>query len=183
MRKLALPWSEKCCLKMQLYNTFTFMEKIALRQVRAYIQKTGIACWKIPQKIQIFRRKIVSERENYQFCNVLGKGQHAYSKTKVSWKVLQSRFLVSDLTCHLRTHNKWLYMVGSLWHKAVKRCMPFFCNKRYGMSMIYALLTRNFVVRIYALFPQICMDWKTKSAESFTFWMYAYALCNDLCTF
>ena len=33
-----------------------------------YIQKTGIACWKIPQKIQIFRRKILSERENYQFC-------------------------------------------------------------------------------------------------------------------
>ena len=50
----------------------------------AYIQKTGLACWKIPQKIQIFRRKIVLERENYQFCNVLRKGQQAYSKTKVS---------------------------------------------------------------------------------------------------
>ena len=35
-----------------------------------YIQKTGLAGWKIPQKIQIFRRKIVSERKNYQFCNV-----------------------------------------------------------------------------------------------------------------
>ena len=67
-----------------------------------YIQKTGLACWKIPQKIQIFRRKIVLERENYQFCNVLRKGQRAYSKTKVSWKVLQNRFLVSDLEFHLR---------------------------------------------------------------------------------
>ena len=37
---------------------------------QSYIQKTGLACWKIPQKIQIFRRKIVLERENYQFCNV-----------------------------------------------------------------------------------------------------------------
>ena len=50
----------------------------------AYIQKTGLACWKIPQKIQIFRREIVLERENYQFCNGLRKGQQAYSKTKVS---------------------------------------------------------------------------------------------------
>ena len=38
--------------------------------------------------------------------------------------------------------------------------------------MIYALLTRNFVVRIYALFPQIILDWKAKSADIFTFWMY-----------
>ena len=94
--------------------------------IETYIQKTGLACWKIPQKIQIFRRKIVLERENYQFCNVLRKGQRAYSKTKVSWKVLQNRFLVSDLEFHLRmggthivSHNKWLYMLGSFWHNAV----------------------------------------------------------------
>ena len=49
-----------------------------------YIQKTGLACWKIPQKIQIFRWKIVSERENYHICNVLEKDQQASSKTKVS---------------------------------------------------------------------------------------------------
>ena len=41
--------------------------------------------------------------------------------------------------------------------------------------MIYALLTRNFVVRIYALFPQIILDWKAKSADIFTFWMYECA--------
>ena len=70
--------------------------------MQPYIQKTGLACWKIPQKIQIFRREIVLERENYQFCNGLRKGQQAYSKTKVSWQVLQDRFLVSDLTFHLR---------------------------------------------------------------------------------
>ena len=41
--------------------------------------------------------------------------------------------------------------------------------------MIYELLTQNFVVRIYALFPQIILDWKAKSADIFTFWMYAPA--------
>ena len=50
---------------------------------KANIQKTGLACWKIPQTIQIFR-KIVFECENYQFCNVLRKDQQAYLKTKVS---------------------------------------------------------------------------------------------------
>ena len=42
-------------------------------KVNTYIQKTGLAGWKIPQKIQIFRRKILFERKNYQFCNVLEK--------------------------------------------------------------------------------------------------------------
>ena len=48
----------------------------------------------------------------------------------------------------------------------------FFVVNKYWISMIYALLTRNFVVRIYALFPQIFLDWKAKSADIFTFWMY-----------
>ena len=43
----------------------------------------------------------------------------------------------------------------------------------YWISMIYALLTWNFVVRIYALFPQIFLDWKVKSADFFTYRMYA----------
>ena len=39
--------------------------------------------------------------------------------------------------------------------------------------MIYALLSRNFDVRIYALFPQIFGNWKVDSADFFTFRMYA----------
>ena len=27
------------------------------------------------------------------------------------------------------THNKWLYVLGSLWHNAVKRRMHFFCKR------------------------------------------------------
>ena len=142
---------------------------LAIHHWPSYIQKTGLACWKILQKIQIFRREIVLERENYQFCNGLRKGQQAYSKTKVSWKVLQNRFLVSDLEFHLRmggnTHcvTKWMIVYAKF---ILTQCCL------YWISMIYALLTQNFVVRIYALFPQIFLDWKAKSADIFTFWMY-----------
>ena len=48
---------------------------------------------------------------------------------------------------------------------------PFFV-KHYWISKIYALLSQNFVVRIYALFLQIFLDWKVKSADIFTFWTY-----------
>ena len=39
--------------------------------------------------------------------------------------------------------------------------------------LIYALLSQNFVVAIYALFPQIFLDWKAESADFFAFRMYA----------
>ena len=39
--------------------------------------------------------------------------------------------------------------------------------------MIYALLSQNFVVEIYALFPQNILDWGADSANFFAFWMYA----------
>ena len=42
------------------------------------------------------------------------------------------------------------------------------------------LLTRNFVVRIYALFPQIFLDWKAKCADIFTYWMYLLTLIFHL---
>ena len=74
-----LYWSDT--YSNSIYNEDAWGRRHALP---SYIQKTGLACWKIPQKIQIFRRKIVSERENYQFCNVLEKDQQASSKTKVS---------------------------------------------------------------------------------------------------
>ena len=40
--------------------------------------------------------------------------------------------------------------------------------------MIYALLSRNFAVRIYALFPQIFGNWKVESADFFSFRMYVW---------
>ena len=42
-------------------------------------------------------------------------------------------------------------------------------------SLIYAHLSQNFVVAIYALFPQIFWDWKVESADFFTFRMYGWA--------
>ena len=38
--------------------------------------------------------------------------------------------------------------------------------------LIYALLWRNFIVAIYALFPQIFWDWKGLSADFYIFRMY-----------
>ena len=45
--------------------------------------------------------------------------------------------------------------------------------------MIYALLSRNFVVEIYALFPQNILDWGADSANFFAFWMYAILTHED----
>ena len=39
---------------------------------------------------------------------------------------------------------------------------------------IYALLSRNFVVEIYAIFSQIFWDWKSESANSLAFRMFAH---------
>ena len=62
----------------------------------------------------------------------------------------------------------------------LKDVCPFLCKKIYCISMIYVLLTQNFIVRIYAIFPQIILDWKAKSADIFTFWMYDSTLCIKL---
>ena len=46
---------------------------IIVRNLTPYILKVDFLDVRNPQKIKIFRKKIVSERENYQFCNVLEK--------------------------------------------------------------------------------------------------------------
>ena len=43
--------------------------------------------------------------------------------------------------------------------------------------MIYSLLSQNFVVEIYALFPQNILDWGADSANFFAFWMYVLLTC------
>ena len=47
-----------------------------------------------------------------------------------------------------------------------------FFVKDHWIWLIYALLSQSFVVRIYALFPQIFLAWKTESVNFFAFWMY-----------
>ena len=54
-----------------LQATDLFLEGPSQYKIRPCIQKTGLAGRKNPQKIYMFRIKIVLERENYQFCNVL----------------------------------------------------------------------------------------------------------------
>ena len=48
--------------------------------------------------------------------------------------------------------------------------------------MIHALLSRNFAVRVYALFPQIFWDRRAKSADFYTFRMYAWPISCSLDT-
>ena len=48
------------------------LQRIFLK-LKPYILKVDFLDVRNPQKIQIFRRQIVSECENYQFCNVLEK--------------------------------------------------------------------------------------------------------------
>ena len=62
---------------------------------------------RFPQTIWIFRRKIVWERGNYQFCNMLEIKMKRHLQ-KVCRKVFRNMFLDSDLSCHLRmwgTHS------------------------------------------------------------------------------
>ena len=63
---------------------------------------------------------------------VRSKGQEAYSKIKVCWKVLQNMFLVSDLSFYLRMGGNRFTFCFEIW-------------------LIYALLLQNFIVAIYDL--------------------------------
>ena len=62
--------------------------------------------------------------------------------------------------------------IKTLKHTIFSTKMPHW-HQILVIFMIYALLSRNFAVRIYALFPQIFGDWKVESADFFTFRMYA----------
>ena len=42
----------------------------------------------------------------------------------------------------------------------------------FEILLIYALFSQNFIVAIYALFPQIFLGWKAESAKFCTFRMY-----------
>ena len=52
-------------------------------------------------------------------------------------------------------------------------------NKILRIWMIYALLTRNYAVKIYTLFPQFFWGRKVESANFFTFRMYGCRLLFD----
>ena len=54
----------------------------------------------------------------------------------------------------------------------------FFCCKKLMNFYDLRLFVAKCVVRIYALFPQIFLEWKAKSADIFTFWMYDQGSAN-----
>ena len=120
-------------------------------EVKPYILKGGICGNEIPQTIWIFRRKIVWKRKKYQDYTVCRAIDGHFPNfmfshcNKLSIKTLK-RTILSMKIPH--------------WHQILV------------IFMIYALLSRNFDVRIYALFPQIFWKLKGDSADFFTFRMY-----------
>ena len=80
-------------------------------------------------------------------------------KVKKNWKVLQKSPKISDY-----------HVLG------VRSVYILLSNGAFlDFLLIYALLSRNFYVEIYALFPQIFCDWKADSANFCAFRMYDHA--------
>ena len=126
-----------------------------------YILKGGICGHRIPQTIWNFRRKIVWERKKYQ----------DYTVCRANWRSFPLLMLSHCNKLSIKTLKHTIFsMKIPHWHQILV------------IFMIYALLSRNFDVRIYALFPQIFGNWKVDSADFFTFRMYAsfLTLCPTL---
>jgi len=83
----------------------------------------------------------------------------------------------------------WIFFTGSKSCKDVSKCCgkyhkclinmflvsdSLFLQHYWDFLMIYAPLSRDFDVKIYALFPQIFCDWKADSANFIAFRMCAY---------
>ena len=119
---------------------------------RTCILKGGICGHRIPQTIWNFRRKIVWERKKYQ----------DYTVCRANWRSFPLLMLSHCNKLSIKTLKHTIFsMKIPHWHQILV------------IFMIYALLSRNFDVRIYALFPQIFGNWKVDSADFFTFRMYA----------
>ena len=123
----------------------------AKAMAQAYILKGGICGNRIPQTIWNFRRKIVWERKKYQ----------DYTVCRANWRSFPLLMLSHCNKLSIKTLKHTIFsMKIPHWHQILV------------IFMIYALLSRNFDVRIYALFPQIFGNWKVESADFFTFRMY-----------
>ena len=66
--------------------------------------------------------------------------------------------------------------VQSLLNLSIKTLKHTICSTKMPhwhqilvIFMIYAILSRNFAVRMYALFPQISLDWKTEFRRRYPF--------------
>ena len=107
---------------------------------KAYILKGGICGHRIPQTIWNFRRKIVWERKKYQ----------DYTVCRANWRSFPLLMLSHCNKLSIKTLKHTIFsMKIPHWHQILV------------IFMIYALLSQNFVVAIYALFPQNFGDWKS----------------------
>ena len=111
---------------------------------KAYILKVGYAGYKNPQMILNFPQRdcLRTRKLSRLHC-------------------LQSYWRSSPL--FMFSHCNKL-SIKTLKHTIFSTKMPHW-HQILVIFMIYALLSRNFAVRIYALFPQIFGNWKVESAD------------------
>ena len=143
-------------ISLHLHMTYLTITKTTMHssvcQLKPYILKGGICGNRIPQTIWNFRRKIVWERKKYQ----------DYTVCRANWRSFPLLMFSHCNKLSIKTLKHTIFsMKIPHWHQILV------------IFMIYALLSRNFDVRIYALFPQIFGNWKVDSADFFTFRMYA----------
>ena len=110
---------------------------------------------------------------NYFIWGVLGAyilkvGYAGYKNPQMILNFPQSYWLSFPL--FMFSHCNKL-SIKTLKHTIFSTKMPHW-HQILVIFMIYALLSQNFAVRIYALFPQIFGDWNVESADFFTFRMY-----------
>ena len=92
---------------------------------------------------------IESILDKIQILNWISLGiGHGYREVVPSLPVYSWKYPAIVLVAY-----EHLFEPGSFWQNAFRRHMPFILNKNHWIWMIYALLSQDFVVRIYALFP------------------------------
>ena len=139
--------------KKRSQDLFTFGASPKLHptwRVRAYILKVGFNGW-IQKSADDFEFSAERLSENAKCIKII---VFAELLTAISSIYVQS--LQQIVNKNIKTFPRKM----PNWHQ-----IPV-------IFMIYSLLSRNFAVRIYALFPQIFLDWKAKSADFYTFRMY-----------
>ena len=89
-------------------------------------------------------------------------------------KTVNSSMCVRNKTKIITKHYQLLPIITNYY-----QLLPIItnCYQLLPKLLIYALLSRNFIVAFYARFPQIFWDWKADSADFCTFRMYDYQCC------
>ena len=109
-----------------------------------YILKTGFRGFRNPQKTLNFPQKYCLKTRKLSIL-------HCVRELEPSLPFYFSTFPLLGHFSSCNTHFSWF---------------------AFDILLIFAFVLQNFIVAIYALFPQIFWDWKAESANFCTFRMY-----------